>query len=162
MSIADKLIQITENLKKIYDKGFQDGSQGSSDGEYSDGYNQGYSEGWDSGYWAGYDEGYMAGSGDMGEGDREYYNCPNCGSDFDIGIGEPQICPHCETDLGEWWDGTPEYTCRNCGTYFRTDGPPICPDCGVNQDEWYEDMPSFTCPNCGETLEFSFDDEDEE
>lgn len=124
MSIADKLIQITENLKKIYDRGFQDG------------YNKGCKD---------------AEGTDYGD-DREYYNCPNCGSDFDIGFGEPQICPHCGTDLGEWWDGTPIYTCPNCYREFRTDGPPYCPSCGVNHDEWYEGMPSFTCPNCGETV----------
>ena len=58
MSIADKLIQITENLKKIYDKGYEDGSQNSSSGGWDEGYWSGYEEGWSNGYWSGYDDAY--------------------------------------------------------------------------------------------------------
>jgi len=39
MSIADKLIQITENLKKIYDKGYQDGYAAGSGSMGEDTYN---------------------------------------------------------------------------------------------------------------------------
>ena len=152
MSIADKLIQITENLKKIYDKGFQDGSKGSnSDGNYSDGYNQGYSEGWDSGYWAGYDDAWNEINGG-GEEEGVEYSCHNCGTSFRT--EGPPICPECGVNQDEWYEGMPSFTCPNCGKVVYTEGPPICPHCGTDADQWYEENggqshPEGACQNCG-------------
>ena len=146
MSIADKLIQITENLKKIYDKGFQDGSQNGSSGSWDEGYWSGYDEGWSSGYWSGYDDAYNEINGG-GEEEGVEYTCPNCGTDFRT--DGPPICPDCGVNSDEWYEGMPSFTCSNCGETVYTEGPPICPHCG--HEEW--DGSTYTCIWCDTGIE---------
>lgn len=147
MSISEKLILITENLKTMAD---MIGQGGGSFTDWDDAYNQGYSEGWDSGYWQGYDEGYMAASGSMGgEEEGVEYTCPNCGTWFRTD-GTP-YCPECGANHDEWYENMPSFTCPNCGEIVYTEGPPDCPHCGTNADEWYEEnYDSYGCQNCGE------------
>ena len=129
MSIADKLIQITENLQKIHDKAYRDGFKSAAE-------EMGYS--WMECYNChnlfidqGYPECPHCGTvNDGSEGDYEWY-CDNCGS----GMNDLWYCDNC---------GTNYITCEWCGTrYIDEGGPPPC-DCeGGMPDE-------NACNECGE------------
>ena len=145
MSIADKLIQITENLQKIHDKAYRDGFKSAAE-------EIGYS--WMECYNChnlfidqGYPECPHCGTlNDGSEGDYEY-DCPNCGEHFyEEG---PPICPNCGTDYNSWWDEPPpednsEYIyCPQCG-HANPQGISYCEECswGIAPVEW-------NCPQCG-------------
>ena len=113
-----------------------------------------------------YEEGF-----DFGDEDSTIYEvvCPACNEiiNFDEETLEQgsMTCPNCGETLEFSLDDEEE---AEEGFDFGDDDSTIyevvCPVCDeiVNFDEETLEKGSMKCPNCGETLEFSFDDEDEE
>ena len=91
MSMGEKLVQITENMRDVYGRGYVGGFQEGSETGYATGFSDGVKNGFDAGYNKGQEDKYdQFWNHNQAEGTRQVYQYAYVGDGFDFGNFYPK------------------------------------------------------------------------